>query len=49
MSTFGDELIQALNEAIAHAGGDGPGIVHAPETPREVRKQASLRRRRWCR
>ena len=42
MSTFGDELIQSLNEALAHAKGEGPAIVHAPVTPREVRKQAKL-------
>ena len=49
MSTFGDDLIQSLNEALAHAKGDGPAILHAPVTPREVRNvQASLRRR-WRR
>ena len=42
MSTFGDDLIQSLNEALAHARGEGPAIVHAPVTPREVRKQAKL-------
>lgn len=42
MSTFGEELIQSLNEALAHAKGKGPAIVHAPVTPREVRKQAKL-------
>ncbi|MDE0354094.1 MAG: helix-turn-helix domain-containing protein [Deltaproteobacteria bacterium] len=42
MTTFGDDLIQALNEAVAHAKGDGPGIVHTPATPREIRKQAKL-------
>lgn len=26
MSKFGDDLIQALNEALAHAKGDGAGI-----------------------
>ena len=38
MSTFGDDLIQSLNEALAHAKGDGPAILHAPVTPREVRE-----------
>ena len=33
MSTFGDDLIQALDEALAHAKGDGFGIVHAPMAP----------------
>ena len=42
MSTFGDDLIRSLNEALTHAKGDGPGVVHAPVTPREVRKQAKL-------
>ncbi len=42
MTTFGDDLIQALNEALAHAKGQGPGVVHAPATPREIRKQAKL-------
>lgn len=27
MSQFGDELIRALNEALAHAKGDGTAIV----------------------
>lgn len=40
MSTFGEDLIQSLNEALAHAKGEGPAVVHAPVTPREVRKQA---------
>ena len=30
MSDFGDELIESLNEALAHARGEGPGIVHEP-------------------
>ena len=42
MNTFGDDLIQSLNEALAHAKGDGVAIVHAPVTPREVRAQAKL-------
>ena len=42
MSTLGEELIQSLNEALAHAKGKGPAIVHAPVTPRKVRKQAKL-------
>ena len=32
MSKLGDELIQSLKEALAHAQGDGPGVVHAPES-----------------
>ena len=42
MSTFGEDLIRSLNEALAHAKGEGPAVVHAPVTPREVRKQAKL-------
>lgn len=42
MSMFGEDLIQSLNEALAHAKGEGPAIMHAPVTPREVRKQAKL-------
>ncbi len=42
MNTFGDNLIQSLNEALAHATGKGPAVVHAPVTPREVRRQAKL-------
>ena len=42
MSTFRDDLIQSLNEALAHAEGDGPAILHAPVTPREVREHVNL-------
>ena len=42
MSDFGEDLIQSLNEALAHAKGEGPATVHAPVEPREVRKQARL-------
>ena len=42
MSTFGEDLIQSLNEALAHAKGEGPAIVHAPVTPREVRQRVKL-------
>ena len=42
MSTFRDDLIQSLGEALAHARGEGPATVHAPVVPREVRKQAKL-------
>ena len=43
MSTFGDDLIQSLNKALAHGKGEGPAVVHDPVTPREVRKRAKLR------
>jgi putative transcriptional regulator len=42
MSSFGDDLIQAMTEALAHAKGEGTAIVHAPMAPREVREQAKL-------
>ena len=42
MSTLGNDLIRSLNEALAHAKGEGHAVVHAPVTPREVRKQAKL-------
>ena len=42
MNTFGDDLIQSLEEALAHAKGEGLAVVHAPVTPREVREQARL-------
>jgi hypothetical protein len=40
MSTFGDDLIQAMTEALAHAKGEGDAIVHAPKGPRIVRQEA---------
>lgn len=42
MSTFGEDLIQSLNEALAHAQGEGRAIVHAPVDPREIRTRAKL-------
>lgn len=42
MNTFGDDLIQSLHEALAHAKGEGPALIHIPVAPREVRKQAKL-------
>lgn len=42
MTTFGHDLIQALDEALSHAKGQGPAVVHTPVTPHEIRKQASL-------
>ena len=36
MSTFGEDLIQSLNEALAHTKGDGPAIVHAPADHRRL-------------
>ena len=42
MSTFGEDLIRSLHEALAHAKGQGPAIVHAAVAPRDVRKRAQL-------
>lgn len=42
MSTFGDDLIQAMTEALAHATGEGRAIVHESMAPREVREHAKL-------
>lgn len=42
MSGFGDDLIQALGEALAHAKGEGPAVVHEAILPREVREAARL-------
>lgn len=35
--TFGGDLIQSLNEALAHAKGEAPAVIHAPAAPREAR------------
>ncbi|WP_310622443.1 helix-turn-helix domain-containing protein [Flexibacterium corallicola] len=42
MSSFGEELLQSLNEALAHAKGEGQAIVHAPLEAKQVRKKAQL-------
>jgi putative transcriptional regulator len=42
MTTFGDDLIQAMTEALAHAKGEGPALLHESITPRAVREQAKL-------
>lgn len=42
MTTFGDDLTASLEEAIAHAKGDGTAILHEPIEPREVREAAHL-------
>lgn len=42
MSTFGEDLIQAMGEALPHAEGKGPAILHAPVDPREIRTRAKL-------
>ena len=42
MNTFADDLIQSLNEALAHARGEGSAILHAPVAPKEVRRSVKL-------
>ncbi len=42
MSSFGEDLIQAMGEALAHAEGKGPAVVHVPVDPREIRVRAKL-------
>jgi len=42
MSTFGDDLIQSLGEALAHVKGEGTAIIHEPLNPREIRERAKL-------
>lgn len=42
MTAFGEDLIRSLEEALAHAEGKGPAILHESVAPREVRKQAKL-------
>ncbi len=42
MNTFGADLIQSLEEALAHAKGEGSAVLHESVTPREVRRQAKL-------
>lgn len=41
MSTFSDDLIQSLTEALAHAKGQGSAMVHEPIGPREASKTAT--------
>lgn len=42
MSSFGEDLIQAMGEALAHGEGKGPAIVHVPVDPRAIRARAKL-------
>jgi len=42
MKTLAKDLVQSLSEAVAHARGAGPAIVHAPLDPRRVRERAKL-------
>ena len=42
MSDFCDDLIKALEEAVAFKEGRGPGVIHTYPSPRDVRKKAKL-------
>lgn len=42
MSSFGDDLIQAMGEALAHAREEGPVILHEPVNPKEIRARVRL-------
>ena len=42
MTTFGDGLIESLQEALAHAKGEGSAIVHNSASPREIREALQL-------
>lgn len=48
MSKFGDDLIQSLGEAVAHATGEGPAVIHAPLEPKMVRVRAKLTQRQMA-
>ena len=39
MTQVGDDLIQAMTEALAHVQGEGPAIVHEPVDPKVVRQR----------
>ena len=47
MTTFGDDLVQSLREALAHAKGDGPAIVHPAVSPARSARRSASPRRRW--
>ncbi len=42
MTSFGDDLLQSMNEALAHAKGEGVAIMHDVPDPKEVRLRAKL-------
>lgn len=42
MATFGEDLLQSLGEALSHARGKGPTIVHPAISPRTVRESLQL-------
>ena len=44
MTTFSDDLVRSLGEALEHAKGKGPAIVHPAVSPRAVREALHLTR-----
>ena len=42
MNTFGEDLIQSMQEAVDHLNGKGPAVIHSPINPKDVRKRAKL-------
>jgi putative transcriptional regulator len=42
MTTFSDDLVKSLGEALDHAKGQGPAIVHPAVSPRAVREALHL-------
>jgi putative transcriptional regulator len=48
MSTFANDLIESLEEALAHARGEGPAVVHEPLEPKAVRLRAKLTQRQMA-
>ena len=42
MTSFANDLLKSLSEAVSHAEGRGGGIVHEPLDPRAVRLKAKL-------
>jgi putative transcriptional regulator len=42
MSNFGKDLVKSLCEALEHAKGEEPAVLHSALVSREVRKPARL-------
>lgn len=47
MSTFGEDLIQAMGEGLVHAKGEGPATLHEPVDQCEVRMRTKLTQHKW--
>jgi putative transcriptional regulator len=44
LTKFGNDLIAAMGEVVAHISGEKPGIIHVPVFPQRVRKAAGLKK-----